>query len=143
MRESEVYQKVKQRLPRFSVDRIENSIASGMPDCVITHATSMIWSELKVQSHANILDDVRNSQLAWMYLKCKAGLSHKVCIISGHERKMTLDIWRVRLDVERLPTARNGIIVEHWCDFKLAGRLGNDTSFADSLLQLMHLEPEV
>lgn len=141
MRESEVYQKVKQRLPTFDIDRIENTLSSGMPDCVITHSTGMLWSELKVQSHVNILDDVRNSQLAWLYLKCKKGLSHKLCIISGHERRMTLDIWRVMLDVDKAHHARNGIVVEHWADFKLSGRIGTDTSFATSLLGLMHLHP--
>ena len=146
MRENEVYQKVKQRLPTFDIDRIENAISSGMPDAVITHSTGMMWSELKVQSHLNILDDCRPAQLAWLYLKCKKGLSHKLCILSGHERKQTLDIWRITLDITKDPNSRNGILAEHWADFKLMGRSRDDLSFAHSFLQLMHLvglRPEV
>ena len=146
MRESEVYQKVKQRLPHFSIDRIENTIVAGTPDAVLTHVTGMMWAELKVQSHFNVLHDVRASQQTWMWHKLKKGLGHKFCIISGHERKQTLDIWRVLLADKGDTAAVAGMRVEEWCSFKLGGYGKHDVSFEVSLLQLMHLRgirPEV
>lgn len=136
-----VYQKIKTRLPHFDIDRIENTIVSGVFDCTLTHVTGMIWAELKVQNHFSILDDMRPSQLAWAYLKCKKGLSHSLCVISAHERKETIDLWRLYLDESKKdPQAKNGILAEHWSSHKWSTRLQNDTiSLEHSLLQLMHL----
>jgi hypothetical protein len=141
MRESEVYQKTKQRLPGFDVDRIENTLSSGMPDTVITHDIGMIWAELKVQNHVNILDDCRPAQLAWMYLKCKKGLGHKLCIISCHEGKKTIDIWRVKLDTTKDPNSRNGVLAEQWVSYPLSGQPPSNFGFSYSILQLMALGP--
>lgn len=93
MRENEVYQTFKRRAPSFDIDRIENAVMSGTFDTVVTHRTGMLWVELKVRSHVNVLDDFKSTQLVWAERKVRLGLGSKILCLSGHAPSQSLELW--------------------------------------------------
>lgn len=119
MRESEFYQWLRRQTPSLEWDRIENALTSGMFDATVMHPSQMLWVELKIQRHSNVLLDLRPVQIAWAYRKLRQGLGSRLAVLSTKEDSSFINLWFLHLS-EHPETSRNGVVATLGCGINKA-----------------------
>ena len=118
MRESDTYAELRPLLTRlFAVDRVENAIAPGFPDVLLSNSCQTIFVELK----AEIGKRLHGAQVAWILRRAEKGCVDDAFVVTRNKQAWyifwMIDVARnvglVSLDLDHVKCAGPEAVVKN------------------------------